>query len=502
MPWSEPPRPEPPPDPRRRRQIITAVAAAVALVFTGVGGLRVWAALRPSPYPENWDRRVAPLVGFVEETRGLEFEHPVSVDFLDEDEFRKELVVGGEEDHAHRVYDGLSPEEYDELARYAGTLQALGLLQGDIDTLLTAFSDLNTAGILAYYDDRSERIVVKGEELNAAVRVTVAHELTHALDDQHFDLGSLYELADSDVEAEAARALIEGNAVRVENEYVDQLTPAELDEYILLSTQDVAEFQSRLSPPVPEILQVSSAAPYRLGRVFVQSLERTGAGVVDEAFKLPPVTDEHIIEPGTFLDGDEPTPISSPELEPGVAPTGRSRSLGALGWYYVLASRLDPGVAMEAIEGWGGDRLVNYQRGDTDCVAVAFVGDTNDDTAEMAVALDDWVAQVPPGAAQVTAETDRVTLTSCDPGADAAPPQSSVLFAADLLVLRAEIFSLAIEEGEPQDVARCAATPLALDPSVQEFAALVAPTEDQLAAFAARVVDALDTCARTPSSTG
>ncbi len=157
---------------------------------------------------------------------------------------------------------------------------------------------------------------------------------------------------------------------------------------------------------------------------------------------------------------------------------------------------------MEAVEGWGGDRLVGYERGGIDCVAVAFVGDTDRDTAEMAVALDQWVALVPPGAAAVTTGTDRVTLTSCDPGAAAAPPQNSVLAAADLLVLRAQIFSVAIEQGEQQEVARCAATPLALDPSVQAFATLAAPTDDQVATFAEAVVAALDTCARTPSRTG
>ena len=459
----------------------------------------MWSMLRPSPHPDEWDRRVAPIVEFVEDSRGLEFEHPVSVEFLSEDDFRKELVVG-EEDRVH--HDGLSSDEYDELERYAKALQALGLLQGDVDTLLSAFSDLNTAGILGFYDDVSERILVKGGDLNAAVRVTVAHELTHALDDQHFDLGSLYEGADSDVEAEAARALVEGSAVHVEEDYLAQLTPAEQEEYALLTAEGYEDLQQSVSPTVPEILQVSATAPYVLGPVFVESLDRTGAGVVDEAFKLPPVTDEHIIEPVTFLDGDEPSSVGAPVLEPGTERSGRARPFGALGWYYVLASRIDISVALEAVEGWGGDQLVNYQRGSTPCVAIAFEGDTQTDTGEMARALGQWVAQVPPGVAEVTTTPDRVTLNSCDPGAAAAPPESSVLVAADVLVLRAEIFGVAIEEGFTQQTARCAATPLAVDPTVQEFVTLSAPTDDQIAAFAERVERELRTCATTSSRSG
>ena len=45
---------------------------------------------------------------------------------------------------------------------------------------------------LAFYDPRTQDVYVRGTDTTApATRVTLAHELTHALQDQHFDLRAL-----------------------------------------------------------------------------------------------------------------------------------------------------------------------------------------------------------------------------------------------------------------------------------------------------------------------
>ena len=64
--------------------------------------------------------------------------------------------------------------------------------------------------------------------------------------------------------------------------------------------------------------------------------------------------------------------------------------------YLVLASRVDPQVALRAAEGWGGDAATSASRSgaadDQQCVRVAIAGDTDVDTAEMADALAQWTA--------------------------------------------------------------------------------------------------------------
>ena len=44
------------------------------------------------------------------------------------------------------------------------------------------------AGILAFYDDQAKEVVIRGTTLDVSHRATLAHELTHVLQDQHFDL--------------------------------------------------------------------------------------------------------------------------------------------------------------------------------------------------------------------------------------------------------------------------------------------------------------------------
>src|SRR5439155_8733263 len=77
---------------RTRRWVALAVAMGVfqaAGIFTlaahGLGAHR-------SRYPDHWDPRVAELATFVEDERDLTFRHPVSVDFVPDDQFRKDVT--------------------------------------------------------------------------------------------------------------------------------------------------------------------------------------------------------------------------------------------------------------------------------------------------------------------------------------------------------------------------------------------------------------------------
>ena len=118
----------------------------------------------------------------VAELRGLEFEHPVPAEFLDDAAFEKRVTVDKGK---------LSKADKDDIERSQGQLRAVGLIGPAVD-LLDATSSLQTSGVLAYYSPQTKKITVKGKGTgDVATRVTVAHELTHALQDQHFDLREL-----------------------------------------------------------------------------------------------------------------------------------------------------------------------------------------------------------------------------------------------------------------------------------------------------------------------
>jgi len=73
---------------------------------------------------------------------------------------------------------------------------------------------------------------VRGTDLtDVDVRVTIVHELTHALQDQHFDLTKLDDAVETEGEDFALTALVEGDATSIEDDYLFSLPQAEQDAY-------------------------------------------------------------------------------------------------------------------------------------------------------------------------------------------------------------------------------------------------------------------------------
>src|SRR5262249_16768916 len=123
----------------------------------------------------------------------------------------------------------LSDSDRDELKQAVEQGRAEGLLQGDVD-LVAQSNQLQTSGTLAFYDPKTKHVRVRGTTLDVAHKVTLAHELPHALQAQYFDLSKLGQ-PPTDEARIAYRTVVEGDAVRVENKYVDQLSAADKDAY-------------------------------------------------------------------------------------------------------------------------------------------------------------------------------------------------------------------------------------------------------------------------------
>jgi hypothetical protein len=387
------------------------VPLGVAICVILVAGLFVsvsrWTNRGPG-HPDEWDPRVADLAAFVEDERGLEFDHPVYVDFLTPAEYTEQTT--GED-------AGLSEEarraDYDD---YAGQLRALGVASGELD-LFEAFNSIADSGTLAFYDPSDERIRVRGTEMSVGLEVTLVHELTHALQDQHFDLDRLNDPLLDAGESEAFRGLGEGDALRVENAYIDdELTDDEQDEYDDEFAEDLADSEAATSD-VPPFIQAVFGAPYALGQPFVTMLfNRDGNDGVDEAFDHPPATEENLFDPVSYLteEGADEVELDLDEdvtvLEEG--------PFGATSWYLVLAERIDPKVAFEAALGWNGDAFAAYEDDDEVCVQAAFLGDTAEDEDEMAAALDAWEEAMVGGKAEATEVDGHPGIKACDPGAE------------------------------------------------------------------------------------
>lgn len=112
-----------------------------------------------------------------------------------------------------------------------------------------------------------------------------------------------------------------------------------------------------------------------------------GQARLDAAFRDPPDSSEHVLDPRRYLRGDQPRAVPVPRADGDAFDDGE---IGQLFLALMLRAELDDDDADEAAEGWGGDRYVAWRAGDRTCVRMEFVMDTAEDTDELVAALADW----------------------------------------------------------------------------------------------------------------
>lgn len=356
--------------PRRTR--VVAVAVAALLVVASVASFVVGAGGAGPAAPGRAIEDVLPSIqDFVARQRGLAFEHPVVVTSLGDEAFEARVTE-------------LDDEDRQDLRDAELELQALGLLDRGVD-LEAVVSGFSAGAVLGFYDPETDELVVRGNRPTPFVRVVLAHELVHALEDQHFDLDR------DDLGDEAFfgfQALVEGSAERISDRYRGALSVAERREAD-------AEERRRAGavPDVPEVVRVVFGFPYSLGPGLVAAvLGAGGQARLDAAFADPPSSTEHVLHPDRYLAGERPRPVDRPAADGEVFDEGE---IGQLFLQLMLASGLDAGDARRAADGWGGDRFVAWREGERTCLRAVFVMDTPADTAELRSALSRWAAGRP-----------------------------------------------------------------------------------------------------------
>jgi hypothetical protein len=468
--------------------MLGTVAVAACLGVTG-GAIYVVTDDGGSSHPDRWDERVVDLVAFVEDERDLDFEHPVAVDFLTAEEYSQRTRIDEAE---------LTDEDRRFIEEGAAPLRALGLVADDFDALESE-NDLADTATLAYYEPFTDRVTVRGTEMTIDLRVTLVHELVHALQDQHFDIESIW--GDPEVTSEAFAgftALVEGDAVRIEGAYVDSLPDDELDTYVDTAQQVYDEAQAELGA-VPGVVAAMGAAPYALGPSLVELIAAEGGNrAVDEAFDDPPATTEHMVDPRSYFAGDDAREVPTPDLPTGGVQVGETDSLGALALFLVLSERIDPLVALSAADGWGGDTFVVYEAAEGTCIDVAVEGDTLDESREIRRALEAWAAAGPAGTASVLTEgvgrgVGGVVLSACEPDGGS-EPSGLALDALTLPAVRAGVMwgfdAGASDADDAFAVGDCFVRAVPLEQLVEANESVEPP-----AAVSAAIDEALEDCA-------
>jgi hypothetical protein len=416
--------------------------------------------------PTAWDPRIQPIADKVVELRGLPFVHPVNTVFLDDAAFEQQITTD----------QALTKQEKQELAQDQVVFRALGLVAPTVN-LRDEVESLNASGASAYYDPRTKKITVRGTNLDdPATRATVAHELTHALQDQHYDLQKLDDTARTTHGSRALHMLAEGDAERTKAAFVETMSEDEQQAYRATSAElgrkSLAEIAAK---GIPQSLQFEFQAPYALGPSALDALVvQEQAAAVDGLYANPPIADALFVTPPALLEHRTFQTVEPPVLAKGEKRSGAPNAFGALALFQTLASRRDNSTGLSAADAWDGDAMVTFTRKGTSCVRATFAGRAPDGTAVIANALNQWAALAPPGSATVTGTSDRVTLTACDAGIAATPAPNNAIASITFLANRDGFFSLAVKNGDSPGVAACTADTLVRDP-------VFAPVIDQAA---------------------
>jgi hypothetical protein len=368
--------------PRNGRR--AAVRCALACGLAGLLGTRAVA----QPAVDSLTAVEQSLQPTVETLRGLRFVRPIPVEVVNDSVARVHFV------------DRL--DTYSPAARLQATslaLAQLGLLPPGTD-LRHVLLDVLEEQAGGYYDPETEKFYVLGDMPGAAVPIIMVHELTHALDDQHFGIDSLLAAipADDDDAQSAASAVVEGSGTLVMTAYVvRELAKGGITAEALTALQASEAGRAARLRQAPALLRRMLLAPYVLGQSFLLRghPERIVDGIetpdLDHAFRAPPGSTEQLLHADKYWD---PARVDPPRAvpEPGVAAIlghGWTRvGSGTLGELIValLTGAEDPPLdaldvtlperwTTPAVAGWGGDRWWLYSDGRHECTVLCTVWD-------------------------------------------------------------------------------------------------------------------------------
>ncbi|MBI1749610.1 MAG: hypothetical protein HY234_14345 [Acidobacteria bacterium] len=261
-------------------------------------------------------------------------------------------------------------------------LEKFGLLPRGFD-LQKCVVDLLTEQVAGLYDPKGKEFYIADWIALQDQRMVMAHELVHALQDQHFDLKVWSEAARPNDDAELARhSVLEGAAIAGMLEYLlreQKLTVNDMpDLEQLIRAQMVGETnkQSQLAR-APAYIRDSLLFPYLAGVTFTQRLLRAGGGweQFHKVFEKPPASTRQILHPDLYLSGENllPVPLSAAI---GAVPAGWKKldenTLGEFGVHAVLKQFLGDERARRLSPAWAGDSYAVFEQEKTKRVLLLF----------------------------------------------------------------------------------------------------------------------------------
>ncbi len=308
------------------------------------------------------------------ELRGLPPRGEVQRTVLSPDAFRARLV------------DDLNkPETLEAIESSRRLMVMLGLLAPDVD-LYALELEFRTGVVLGQYDPETKQLyVISGADTPGQLeRVTLAHEYTHALQDQHFDIRALMpkdaENSDRDL---AISALLEGDALILEELFQSHaMTRAEREEK---RRQEGALSSGVRFDRLPLVIVEETYFPYTEGPRFIiaasgpdamRQVIQSGTGygaLVGPLFERPPTSSAQVIHPEKYVNNVRPIEVRFPELAAALGDGWeqvRKDLLGEIDHRILIQQYMSRDLGERAAAGWAGDAFALLGKGNENALVV------------------------------------------------------------------------------------------------------------------------------------
>jgi len=261
-------------------------------------------------------------------------------------------------------------KEKDSAKDYADqrTLEMFGLLPKDFP-LEQTLNDILTEQIAGLYDPDGQEFFISDWTSPADMRMIMAHELTHALQDQHYHIDAWRDAAKPNDDGELARdAVLEGAAVAAMIDYMlrDQNTGVRdlpsIDPSLVIGD---ASSSPQLSK-APMVIRDELLFPYLAGMTFTQAILKATNGWPDfgRVFANPPASTQQIMHPDVYLGGVTRAPVALPDfsaLLPADWKKLDENLMGEFGLQEILKQFLQEKDALALAPSWAGDRYAIFE---------------------------------------------------------------------------------------------------------------------------------------------
>lgn len=308
--------------------------------------------------PDDLFKDIDKTMTILEQITGWKAKHKVAAEWISRDKLRKFVEA--------RLKDEVKPEE---IRLEQLTLRMFGLIPEGFDMRKTTI-DLVTEQAAAFYDYNRKRLfVLDTEDDPTERRVTLAHELAHALADQRFSLKKYMKGGmGSDDSSTARQAVVEGQAtwlmwafLAAREGKVAGVPAATVDMASKVAQGSQEQFPVLSGAPL--YVRESMMFPYTKGLLFQDAAFKAhGQQSFTQVFEHAPTSTQQILHPDVYEKGTQPFEVALSTIQqPKKYRTLAEGSVGEFDHHILLNQFVDERTADEVAPLWRGGTFRLYE---------------------------------------------------------------------------------------------------------------------------------------------